>query len=473
MTKNLAPADMLFLLAERENASMSPGGLHIFQIPKGAARDFVANYVAQLRNIPPRSPFNQTLNLRGGRPRMETTEVDMHRHVQHVKLPRPGNRQQLIKAVEQAGEPLLDRKYPLWKCTVFEGLQGRRFALLITMHHALSDGQGGLDTFHSLVSHEPGEPLRAFWGDNKKNAKAKKKSASARPPSSNLRKITNLLSPANQLKAAKVILSQSTGLAQDVIDIVAGEGDNLAQLRWFKGERSRFNMLAESSKRTFGYCDLPLGKVRRLGKQYNCTVNDVLLCLADAASNRYLSDHGEISHKPQVAIMPISTRVEGDETMSNNVTVTTLSLGQPDADITDRMKQIRTSTTRFKQLYAKHNKLTTLNTAMEGLATLLRSTIPGKPPNSVLGNMGFSNISPPKNSDTVSHAYYAGDAKLMGIYCQPILGGAVGLNITVLTYNKKIRIGVGGSPEALPDADLFARYMYDALLELESATAAK
>jgi hypothetical protein len=170
--------------------------------------------------------------------------------------------------------------------------------------------------------------------------------------------------------------------------------------------------------------------------------------------------------------MPISTRVEGDDSMSNKVTVTTLSLGQPGASISERLHQVSESTSYFKKIHNKYTKLTTAGTATELLALATRFALPGSPPKSVVGNMAFSNISPPKNSDTVSHPYYSGDAKLLGVYCQPILGGAVGLNVTILTYNKKVRVGVAGSQDALPDADLFAQYMCDALIELEESTKA-
>ena len=67
-------------------------------------------------------------------------EFDLTQHVRRVAIPRPGDEAELSRAIAQALERPLDLNRPLWECWVIEGLKGNRWAILMKIHHRLTDG---------------------------------------------------------------------------------------------------------------------------------------------------------------------------------------------------------------------------------------------------------------------------------------------------------------------------------------------
>ena len=71
-------------------------------------------------------------------------DLCLDHHVTSVRLPAPGSLRQLLDlAGEQAGEAF-DVARPLWHLTVVEGLDGGRAALIVKVHHTVTDGVGGV-----------------------------------------------------------------------------------------------------------------------------------------------------------------------------------------------------------------------------------------------------------------------------------------------------------------------------------------
>lgn len=69
---------------------------------------------------------------------------DLDYHVRHLGLPAPGTLRQLLDLAAGFYEGPFDRARPLWQMAVVEGLEGGRAALLVKMHHTITDGVGGV-----------------------------------------------------------------------------------------------------------------------------------------------------------------------------------------------------------------------------------------------------------------------------------------------------------------------------------------
>src|SRR5438309_2894009 len=69
---------------------------------------------------------------------------DLDFHVRRLAVPAPGSQRQLLDLAAVLYEDAFDRARPLWNITVVEGLEGGGAALLVKMHHTITDGVGGV-----------------------------------------------------------------------------------------------------------------------------------------------------------------------------------------------------------------------------------------------------------------------------------------------------------------------------------------
>ncbi|WP_296665743.1 wax ester/triacylglycerol synthase domain-containing protein, partial [Demequina sp.] len=80
---------------------------------------------------------------------------DVDRHLAVVEVVDEPDAEQLIAAaVREATEPL-PRDRPLWRAAVVAGPDGRAHGIVLTMHHVLADGLGGLAVLQRLVDEPP------------------------------------------------------------------------------------------------------------------------------------------------------------------------------------------------------------------------------------------------------------------------------------------------------------------------------
>ena len=90
----------------------------------------------------------------GGPIWVDDAGFDVRRHVREVECPAPADEAALLAAALAAVTDRLPREAPLWRAVLVTGLDGDARALVIVLHHVLSDGVGGLDVLAGLV--DPG-----------------------------------------------------------------------------------------------------------------------------------------------------------------------------------------------------------------------------------------------------------------------------------------------------------------------------
>jgi len=76
---------------------------------------------------------------------VDDSDFDIDRHVRRIACPAPGGLQDLLDLASRLVADPLDRTRPLWQFIVVEGLEGGRAALVQKMHHALTDGERGVE----------------------------------------------------------------------------------------------------------------------------------------------------------------------------------------------------------------------------------------------------------------------------------------------------------------------------------------
>ena len=106
--------------------------------------------------------FRQRVDEPPGRlatPRWTTDDrFDLAWHVRRIDSPSPHTPATVIELARNAAMTAFDHAHPLWEFTLVERLEGERAALLMKVHHALTDGIGGMQLALELFDSSPIHP---------------------------------------------------------------------------------------------------------------------------------------------------------------------------------------------------------------------------------------------------------------------------------------------------------------------------
>lgn len=464
--KPLSGLDAAFLYLETPEMPMHVGALHVFELPAGHKGRFVValrkHIAARLPIVPALRrklwwvPFNLTA------PAWVDADPDLKQHIVEIKLPksaRTGDGMRELEAQVAALHPvLLDRKRPLWKFHVFEGLAPtshghKRVAMYTQLHHAAVDGQAAVALANAILDVTP-EP-RAI--ELKASTRAKKFQ----------------LSMGESLRGALANqIAQVTTLVKDLPGTVgtlggaaksALQGGALGLLLGGKGSgnlalapKTAFNA-SVTKGRAFAAVSLPLAELKGIGKAHEATVNDMVLMVVSTALRRHLGKQRALPKKSLIAAVPVSLRAAGDTTSDNQASMSLISLGTHLADPLKRLEHIRRASQSMKStLGSVKNILPTdfpslgLPWLMEAAASLYgRAKVADRIPQ--VANVVISNVPGPPMP-----LYLAG-GRMLTNYPTSIVVHGMALNITVQSYNGSLDFGLMADAKAMPDVRAFAQ----------------
>lgn len=452
----LTTIDLTFLLLENQIRPMHMSSCLILEPPAGEEKTFVSRMLQAFRGAEPGKPFNQKLKwLEGGLARWEPAQPDPAYHVRHVAIPQPGTRAQLDDTLALLNAPLLDRAYPLWQCFVVEGLEHGQIALFFKLHHALIDGEGGIKLMRAALSDDPrNRTIHTLW-ENYDHASPRRPVQVSRSQLQRVRSQMNAM-PSGMRDIASGLLElggQALGLKPQQASLP------------FQAPDTPFNSHLTSSVRRYANCEIPLARVKTMARLSGCTVNDVALAFIDDALHKYLAEVGTRTRAPLVASMPLSTRVKGEEASGNQVIADLVPLGQPGADIVDRLRQIHESTGRVKDRARNMSAPMRQTYVMLLLGlTAIPELMPGvnaTPSSNVL----ISNMAGP------AEQLYLGGAPVRAMLGMPILPPSPCLNITFVSIMGKICLGVASTPEAMSNPGRYVELLLESFEELALALA--
>ncbi|MGI9590699.1 MAG: WS/DGAT domain-containing protein, partial [Myxococcota bacterium] len=335
------------------------------------------------------------------------------------------------------------------------------FALVFKVHHAYMDGQGGVRIFEGALSDSPEDTvIRPFWQPSSHRPRPSGGRSRKRGERAQERRNAGLRRAVSDLAGQLGALPR---LARELLEAGA-EGLGLrprSRSLPFTAPRTRLNEPVASSARRFGCCDLPLDVVRVVGAAHHATLNDVVMCVIDAGLERTLAELDATPDAPLVALMPLSLRAADHDAASNQVAALPVSLGAPDADVGERLRQIVASTRAVKQRARR-----TPGSLLQGYTTFVASSaalldaLPGLAGALPSFNLILSNVRGPKRR------LHLNGAPLLGAYALPIVPPGAALNVTVFSYADSICLGVGTTPASLPDTERLVDNIEAALGEL-------
>ncbi|OBJ61240.1 WS/DGAT/MGAT family O-acyltransferase [Mycobacterium asiaticum] len=377
------------------------------------------------------------------------------RHLHRIALPAPGGRAELSEICGHIASLPLDRRRPLWEMWVIEGVAGTdchrqgRIAVMTKVHHAGVDGVTGANLMSQLCSTEADAP-------------APERVAGVGGASGWQIAAGGLLRfAARPLQLANVV----PDTVSSVVATLLRARDGLTMARPFAAPRTVFNA-SISGRRTIAYAELDLEDVKRVKDHFGVKVNDVVMALVSGVLRQYLADRNVLPESSLVASVPISVHGKSDRPGRNQVSAMFASLETHIDDPVQRLNAIAESNSVAKQHssaigatllqdWSQFAAPAVFGAAMRVYAmTRLTESLP-------VHNLVVSNVPGPQIP------LYLLGCEVKAMYpLGPIFHGS-GLNITVMSLNGRLDVGLIACPELLPDlwdlADEFGVVMAELL----------
>jgi diacylglycerol O-acyltransferase / wax synthase len=464
MVERVKGMDAAFLELESPTMHLHVVGVLVLD-PSTAEGEFslerlVQLYSERLHLIP---PFRRRLvEVPAGldHPRwIEDDEFDLGNHLLFHRLGPDAGLDDLERFVGEVCATPLRRDVPLWETWLVEGFADGTVALVTKVHHALMDGSAGGDLMTSLldltpeIAAQPEPPPRSF---------------EAAP---SVRRLLLHSVPAAFARIARVpgaIVQTVTSMAGSAKEVAAQPGAILS----FAPHSALNGPL--TSRRTVAFRRCSLDDLALVHRALDATINDVVLAATTMAMRGYLHARDQVLDEPLVASVPVDRRRDGEEFGNHTSNI----LVRLPVDLDDPAAIVRSI----------HETTVVAKAAGQALDSALFDTWLGIMPAALLtaaaalySRLGLGGHHPPLFNTIVSNMpgppmpLYLAGARLVALYPMGPLIANTGLNLTVLSHDGKVDVGIIACPDLVDDvgevADRFVAAVAE-LVELCTAVAA-
>lgn len=364
---------------------------------------------------------------------------DLSWHLRRLALPAPAGLAAVLDFARTVGTTAFDKARPLWEFTLLEGLDGDRSALVMKVHHALTDGVGGMQIAAEIVDFAREGTDRGPLPD---------------PPASQAQGAASTVTDALAWNWSTGVDAVRRGgaaflpaLRRTVIDPVGAVRDVAAAA----GSMARYArpvvdtlspvMTERSLGRRFAVLDVPLEALRRAADSHDSTVNDAFLAAVLIGLRRYHALHGADASTLRVNL-PISVRTASDPLGGNRITLARFTLPLDVTDPTELMHRVDETVEAWR-----NEPAVPLSGTIAGLLNLL--------PPSFLGAM-FKHVDfLASNIPGTPVPIYLAGAEVTRFYpFSPTLGAA--FNVTLMSHTDTCCVGINADPAAVPDPEVLA-----------------
>jgi WS/DGAT/MGAT family acyltransferase len=462
MPRQLSGLDATFLGAETATAFMH--GVGIIRLGAGDhhpitvedLRDHVRQRLARLEPL-----CRQLVTVPGGldQPWWITVAPDPDHHVSHVRLAASSGRRGFENLCEVIAESPLDRGRPLWHLWLVDGLADGGQALVVKIHHSVSDGVGALAIVAGILDTEP------------------------EPPEQESVEVEVEVEPVPD--AAWMLARAAAHRARWPLDVARTVLEVGAPLRHLfqLGRHPHPDMAVPlaaprlamsgvvSAKRAVAIRELPMDQVKAVAHASGARVNDVILAVLAGSLRRWLLDQDDLPDQALVAAVPVSLRtMEEMADAGNKVSACFVHL---DTQISDPAERLRACSEAAAGGKAAHLALGPH--VIENFTSLVYPNVVTAGMKAYSG-MGLARLHPPAVNLVVSNVagppwalYLKGRQVTSLTALGPIFDG-VPLDVTAVSSTGCLSIGYIACPDRVPDLPSLADHTQTAFDELLSAT---
>jgi diacylglycerol O-acyltransferase len=455
----LTGLDSSFLHLEHDAAThMHVASCMVFDGPAPSHDELVAHVESRLHLVPRYRQRLAFVPLQQGRPVwVDDPHFNTRYHVQHHALPAPGSDDELKALAGRAFSQQLDRNKPLWELWLVEGLKEGRFALLGKTHHALVDGISGVDITTVLfdLTDEPAPTPRPDqpWVP--------------RPLPSGAQLLADALLerttiPTEIVRGVRASLRAPRLVIRKLVEDAAALGS--FTLPGVRGAPPSPLNVRIGPHRRFTWAKEDLDRVKDIKNQLGGTVNDVVLATVAGGLGRYLRAHGHPTIDLVLrALIPVSVRADAERgALGNRVAAVWAGLPVGVTDPLERLELIKREMEGLKE-------------SGQAVGARVLTELTGFAPPTVMAqaarlqahtrffNLVVTNVPGPQMP------LYVLGRRMQAIFPMVPLAQNQALGIAIMSYDGELTFGLNADFDALPDLDLLASQLGEALDELAEA----
>lgn len=361
--------------------------------------------------------------------------IDDHFH--HVALPEPRNKQALLDLLSDIASTPLDYRRPLWQVHVVDRVDGGS-ALILRFHHCVGDGTALMAIAQLLFDEERDAPLDR--APAKPRTRAGLLDSLARP-------VKRLLDQSAQAVSSGANLVLHPSQAAELAQLAAqSAGVAVGTLLKTPDPQSPLKGKLGVPKRVAWSEPVALDDVKAVGNATNAKVNDVLVAAMAGALRHYMQARGSAQDGMTIrAVVPVDLRTPGRAMdLGNRFGLVFLDLPVGTTGPLDRLRATKHAMDGIKR-------------SPEAAVFLGILNIFGRTPRTVedlaVGIFGskatlvMTNVAGPRQP-----LYMAGSSveRLMFWVPHP---GALGMGISILSYNGAVTLGVVADAGLVPDPE--------------------
>jgi diacylglycerol O-acyltransferase / wax synthase len=475
-TNPLSAGDALFLYLERNGAPLSVAAIARFE-GVIALEDFTAHLESKLPLIPRYLQRLVAPPFDIGLPTWEyDPEFDVRNHVQEMTL-KHGTEAEFKAAVGRVLSSNLRRDRPLWDFTLVHGLKGNRTGMVIRIHHCLADGISGVGIMNTILDpspdvQPPSKPVERFEAPPLRTPSITESIVKAffNSVERALTIETDLLEMARTAITGQLHTEASTE-GEPITDAAAALlpiNDVSKMVLEFGSPTDRlpFNVVCRGPQK-FNWAELPLAEMKAVKNVCGATINDVVLALFASSVRRYAELHGqELAGRVVRVGVPVNLRGGGEVTeLGNRINFIVVNLPLDIADMRELVEAVHIAVARAKKAHTPE-LVALLGTLIETVPTPLQATllpVLSQLPLSIL-NAVCTNVPGPKIP------LYLFGHKMLSCYPYVPIGGEMGMNCAVLSYNDVVYFGFSGDAVAIPDLARLDKLLVGSFADLLKAT---
>ncbi|MEU3187953.1 wax ester/triacylglycerol synthase family O-acyltransferase [Streptomyces sp. NPDC006923] len=445
----LAPIDLAFWHLESADHPMHLGALAVFTAVRGTAGgagvlELLAARAAAVPRL--RMRVRDVLLPVGGSAWAVDKGFDVLRHVRWLPLPEGDFAAEATRAAGELMERPLERGIPPWEMYVLTpegettggaGEDGRPFAVLVKLHHALADGMRAV-TIGAGIFDQIADARSA--GTHRVRPV---------PPTSWL---PGPWQVADQALARIVELGRAVGIGASVVRASRLDPRGTPALT-----------AGSSGTRRLATAVLDLEDVQRIRRAVGGTPNDVLLATVAGALRRWMLARGDrLPVTPPRALVPVSRRSPGGPPgTGNKLSAYLLALPVTEADPRARLDAVHGSMARNKSGGPSRGAgaVAVLADQLPAFAHRLAAPLAGSAAR-MLFDILVTSVPLPRSTLSL------GGCPLREVYPMAPLARGQSLAVALSTYGGRVHVGLVADGKAVPDLERLARAMTDELEEL-------
>jgi len=450
--------DALFLYIEREGQPLNIAGVSVFE-GEIKLRDCIAFIESKLPLIP---RYRQRVVFPAfdlGLPSWQAdTKFDIRNHIHQAKL-KHGTEQELKALAGKIVSTRLDREHPLWDFTLAR-LKDGNTGIIARIHHCLADGIAGVGLMNVIMDTTP-TPLPIPKKKQEAEEAAKPKDATAVILNSLAKSYLSLVSGALTLHSGLLNVAQQAlaNPAEPPTEMI----ELLSELAT-PAERLPFNAICRGPQR-FAWTEVSLPDIKAVKNICGGTVNDVVLTTVTLAFARYVEQRGvSLKGRSLRIVIPVNLRGNGNgngDDLGNRISFVPVPLP---LDIRDPQKLLAVVRERVEILKRAHaadfvGLLGGLMSALPSAFWAKVGPVASQLPLS-LCNVICTNVPGPQIP------LYVMGHKMLKWYPWVPIGGLMGINCAILTYNGTAFFGFTGDVHAAPDLEKLEKFVDESFAEL-------